>query len=227
MRKDVDVLIVGAGISGLGAAYHLSAFRPETSFAVLESQAGYGGTWRTHTYPGVRSDSDLYTFGYGFKPWKGKPIASAAQILEYLGEVIDENNLDQHIEYEHRIKIVVPGVERATQVSEIELPRSGLGVLENHLVERGAAASTSQPVTRCSGVSVLIVTTGKPLRSWGGGWSASLERAIPLQPLGDQCDQRYSAAATAGWDCQIVGVNGLAHCCCCGLEGLRRGGLRR
>jgi len=103
MRKDVDVLIVGAGISGIGAAYHLAAHRPETSFTVLDSQAGYGGTWRTHTYPGVRSDSDLYTFGYGFKPWKGKPIASAAQILDYLGEVIDENNLDQRFEYEHRI----------------------------------------------------------------------------------------------------------------------------
>lgn len=99
----VDVLIVGAGISGIGGAYHLLEQCPGKRFVVLESQAGYGGTWRTHTYPGVRSDSDLYTFGYRFKPWTSAPIASAAEIMKYLGEVIDENGLDEHIRYEHRI----------------------------------------------------------------------------------------------------------------------------
>jgi len=69
----VDVLIVGAGISGIGAAYHLGDQRPGTSYLILETQEKFGGTWRTHTYPGVRSDSDLYTFGYRFKPWTGKP----------------------------------------------------------------------------------------------------------------------------------------------------------
>ena len=63
-----DVLIVGAGISGIGAAYHLSHQIPGKSFAILESKDSFGGTWITHTYPGVRSDSDLYTFGYRFKP---------------------------------------------------------------------------------------------------------------------------------------------------------------
>jgi cation diffusion facilitator CzcD-associated flavoprotein CzcO len=99
----VDVLIVGAGISGIGAAHHLLQERPGTTFAILESQAGYGGTWRTHTYPGVRSDSDLYTFGYSFKPWTGAPIATAEEILTYLGEVIDEDGLDEHIRYHHQI----------------------------------------------------------------------------------------------------------------------------
>ena len=69
----VDVLVVGAGISGIGGAYHLLDQCPDKTFVVLESQAGYGGTWRTHTYPGMRSDSDLYTFGYRFKPWTGAP----------------------------------------------------------------------------------------------------------------------------------------------------------
>src|ERR1019366_5199038 len=64
-----DVLIVGAGISGLGAAHHLREQRPEKSFVILEAQPGFGGTWRTHRYPGTRSDSDLYTYGYRFKPW--------------------------------------------------------------------------------------------------------------------------------------------------------------
>ncbi|MGH6998851.1 MAG: FAD-dependent oxidoreductase, partial [Phenylobacterium sp.] len=98
-----DVLIVGAGISGVGAAYHLQTQRPGTSFAVLESKDTFGGTWVTHKYPGIRSDSDLYTFGYRFKPWTGAPIATAAEILSYMNEVIDENGLSQHIRYGHKI----------------------------------------------------------------------------------------------------------------------------
>jgi cation diffusion facilitator CzcD-associated flavoprotein CzcO len=98
-----DVLIVGAGISGVGGAYHLTQQRPGTRFVVLESQENFGGTWRTHTYPGIRSDSDLYTFGYRFKPWIGPPIATADEILKYMGEVIAENDLGRHIRYGHRI----------------------------------------------------------------------------------------------------------------------------
>ena len=100
----VDVLVVGAGISGIGAAYHLQQQCPGKSYRVLESQAGFGGTWRTHRYPGIRSDSDLFTFGYRFKPWVGAPIASAAEILAYLGEVIAENQLAPHIHYRHAIQ---------------------------------------------------------------------------------------------------------------------------
>src|SRR5208283_5807425 len=98
-----DVLIVGAGISGIGAAYHLTRQCPGTSFLVLEAQESFGGTWLTHRYPGIRSDSDLYTFGYRFKPWTGPPIATAAEILRYMGEVIEENDLAAHIRYRHRI----------------------------------------------------------------------------------------------------------------------------
>jgi cation diffusion facilitator CzcD-associated flavoprotein CzcO len=98
-----DVLIVGAGISGIGGAYHLTKQCPGTSFVVLEAQENFGGTWWTHKYPGIRSDSDLYTFGYRFKPWTSAPIASAAEILRYMGEVIDENDLAGHIRYRHRI----------------------------------------------------------------------------------------------------------------------------
>ena len=101
--EDVDVLIVGAGISGLGAAYHLQQHCPGKRFVILESQAGHGGTWRTHRYPGIRSDSDLFTFGYRFKPWMGKPIASGAEIQQYLGEVIDQNRLAPHIRYGHAV----------------------------------------------------------------------------------------------------------------------------
>jgi cation diffusion facilitator CzcD-associated flavoprotein CzcO len=98
-----DVLIVGAGISGVGGAYHLTKQCPDKSFVVLETLDHYGGTWWTHRYPGIRSDSDLHTFGYRFKPWTSAPIATAAEILAYMGEVIAENDLAPHIRYCHKI----------------------------------------------------------------------------------------------------------------------------
>src|SRR5689334_9631004 len=98
-----DVLIVGAGISGVGGAYHLTTQLPGTSFVVLEAAETFGGTWWTHKYPGIRSDSDLHTFGYRFKPWTSAPIATAEEILSYMGAVIEENDLAQHIRYHHRI----------------------------------------------------------------------------------------------------------------------------
>ncbi len=101
--ENFDVLIVGAGISGVGAAYHLAHQRPGTSFVVLEALDNFGGTWWTHKYPGIRSDSDLHTFGYRFKPWVGAPIATADEILTYMGEVIEENDLAKHIRYNHKI----------------------------------------------------------------------------------------------------------------------------
>ena len=98
-----DVLIAGAGISGIGSAYHLQDQCPDKSFVILEVQESFGGTWLTHKYPGIRSDSDLYTFGYRFKPWVGPPIATADEIRTYMDEVIKDNNLDQHIRYQHKI----------------------------------------------------------------------------------------------------------------------------
>ena len=99
----VDVLIVGAGISGIGSAWHMHDQCPDKTYAVLEAKDTFGGTWDTHKYPGVRSDSDLYTFGYRFKPWVGAPIASADEILKYMGEVIEESGIGEHIHYGHRI----------------------------------------------------------------------------------------------------------------------------
>jgi cation diffusion facilitator CzcD-associated flavoprotein CzcO len=105
--EHVDVLIVGAGISGVGAAYHLQDQCPGTTLVVLEALESFGGTWLMHTYPGIRSDSDLYTFGYRFKPWTSAPIASAEEIRKYMGEVIEENDLDRHIRYRHKISTAV------------------------------------------------------------------------------------------------------------------------
>jgi len=98
-----DVLVVGAGISGVGAAYHLQDQCPDQTFLVVEGLESFGGTWQMHRYPGIRSDSDLYTFGYRFKPWVGAPIATRDEILSYMGEVIEDNKLDAHIRYQHHI----------------------------------------------------------------------------------------------------------------------------
>ncbi|MFJ3669192.1 flavin-containing monooxygenase [Streptomyces sp. NPDC090106] len=100
---DVDVLIVGAGISGLGAAYYLQRDLPDTTYAVVEARDALGGTWDLHRYPGVRSDSDLFTFGYEFKPWRGDAIATAGSILGYLREVADENRIHDRIRFRTRI----------------------------------------------------------------------------------------------------------------------------
>jgi len=98
-----DVAIIGAGISGIGGAWHLTRQCPDKSFVILEAMETFGGTWHTHRYPGIRSDSDLYTFGYCFKPWVGSPIATSAEIMTYIGEVIEESGLAPHIRYRHRI----------------------------------------------------------------------------------------------------------------------------
>src|SRR5581483_5085540 len=98
----VDVLIVGAGISGIGAGYHLRTKAPGKSFAILEARDAIGGTWDLFRYPGIRSDSDLHTFGYEFKPWTSdNAIADAHEILAYLDETVDENDLRRHSHFSH------------------------------------------------------------------------------------------------------------------------------
>ncbi|MCW2142517.1 flavin-containing monooxygenase [Actinoplanes cyaneus] len=100
----MDVLIVGAGISGIGAARYLKTALPAKTFAILEARAASGGTWDLFRYPGIRSDSDLHTFGYEFKPWRDEEaIADAPRILDYLRETVTENDLDRHIRYHHRV----------------------------------------------------------------------------------------------------------------------------
>jgi monooxygenase len=99
----VDLLIIGAGISGIGAAHHARERFGDRSLLILEARDHHGGTWWTHQYPGVRSDSDLFTYGYRFKPWRGPAIATGSAILSYLDEVIAEDGLNACIRYLHRV----------------------------------------------------------------------------------------------------------------------------
>ena len=104
MEKQVDILIVGAGISGIGLAVHLSKNCPQRKFEILERRESFGGTWDLFKYPGIRSDSDMSTFGYNFKPWgKEKVLASGPEIKSYLADVIRENHLNEKIHYQHRV----------------------------------------------------------------------------------------------------------------------------
>jgi monooxygenase len=100
----VDVLIVGAGLSGIGAARHIQDKLPGKSFLIVEMRERLGGTWDLFRYPGVRSDSDMYTLGYKFKPWTNpKSIADGPSILEYLKEAASETGVDQHIRYDRKV----------------------------------------------------------------------------------------------------------------------------
>ena len=100
-----DVVIVGAGLSGIGAAYHMQASCPEKTYAILEGRESLGGTWDFFRYPGIRSDSDMYTLGYSFRPWTNpKAIADGPSILTYLRETAQAYGIDRAIRYRHRVR---------------------------------------------------------------------------------------------------------------------------
>ena len=100
-----DVLVVGAGLSGIGAGYHLQTSAPTKSYAILEGREAIGGTWDLFRYPGVRSDSDMYTLGYNFRPWRGaKAIADGPSILSYVRETAQAYGIDRHIRFGHQVK---------------------------------------------------------------------------------------------------------------------------
>jgi monooxygenase len=102
--EHLDVLVIGAGLSGIGAGYHLQTECPLKSYAILEARDRIGGTWDLFRYPGIRSDSDMYTLGYSFKPWKSdKSIADGPDILDYVKETAAENGIESKIRFNHRV----------------------------------------------------------------------------------------------------------------------------
>jgi monooxygenase len=117
----VDVLIVGAGISGIGAAYHLQTECPDRTYAIVEARDEIGGTWDLFRYPGVRSDSDMHTLGFEFKPWiADRAIADGPSILAYLRETVAEFGIDRHIRFGHRVRRAAWDSDRATWTVAID-----------------------------------------------------------------------------------------------------------
>ncbi len=103
--EHVDVLVVGAGLSGIGAGYFLQKRCPAKSYAIHEGRSAIGGTWDLFRYPGVRSDSDMYTLGYSFHPWRNaQAIADGPSILEYINETATEYGIDKNIRFDHRVR---------------------------------------------------------------------------------------------------------------------------
>lgn len=122
----VDVLIIGAGVSGIGAGYHLQAKCADKSYAILEARSSLGGTWDLFRYPGIRSDSDMYTFGYSFKPWPhARTIADGASILAYLQDTAREFGIDRHIRYRHRARRAAWSSEQALWTVDVEHETDG------------------------------------------------------------------------------------------------------
>ena len=125
-----DVLIVGAGLSGVGAGYHLQHKCPSKSFVILEGRGCIGGTWDLFRYPGIRSDSDMFTLGYSFKPWTApQAIADGPSILNYVRETATENGIDKKIRFHHRVKRASWSSKDARWTVEAERS-SGEGVSE-------------------------------------------------------------------------------------------------
>ncbi len=120
--EHLDILIVGSGISGIGAAYYLQDRCPAQSYAILEGRSDLGGTWDLFRYPGVRSDSDMHTLGYSFKPWKGsRAIAGGAEILDYLRETVREFGIDRHIRFHQRVRSAAWSSDRACWTVDAEV----------------------------------------------------------------------------------------------------------
>ena len=131
----VDVLIIGAGLSGIGAASHLEREAPNKSYAILESRGAMGGNWDLFRYPGIRSDSDMHTLGYSFKPWKHeRAIADGPAILDYIRETAREYDVEKHIRYNHRATKISWDSSRALWTVSIEKQGASAGTISCNFI---------------------------------------------------------------------------------------------
>ncbi|MEA3175048.1 MAG: monooxygenase, partial [Gammaproteobacteria bacterium] len=125
-ENHVDVLIVGGGLSGIGAAYCLQQDCPGKSYIILEARERIGGTWDLFRYPGIRSDSDMYTLGYSFRPWvEGKAIADGGSILKYIKDTAADNGIDKNIRFNHCVKRAAWSSQQAQWTVEVERADGG------------------------------------------------------------------------------------------------------
>ena len=121
--EEIDVIVVGAGLSGIDAGYHLKTRCPDRSFVLLESRLAIGGTWDLFRYPGIRSDSDMHTLGYGFRPWSGaKAIADGASIRRYIEDTAREHGVERHVRFDHRVTAAAWSTVEARWTVTVETP---------------------------------------------------------------------------------------------------------
>ncbi len=155
MTEHRDVLIVGAGLSGIAAGAHLRMNCPDKTFAILEGRERSGGTWDLFRYPGVRSDSDMFTLGYRFKPWRdGKAIADGPAILNYIRETAREYDLEKDIRYGHRVKRAEWSSAQARWRVEVECSESPLQ--RAYVLEEDASGSTDGRLK--AGLNTVVFT---------------------------------------------------------------------
>src|SRR6266498_1348743 len=151
--EHVDVLIVGAGLSGIGAACHLRTRSPDRTFAILEARGAIGGTWDLFRYPGVRSDSDMVTLGYSFSPWtEAKAIADGDSIREYVRRTSRKFGVDEHVRFHHKVIAAEWSTADATWTVTVERPAPAAG-------ERTAAGERAEPAPSADSVVTNTVTT--------------------------------------------------------------------
>jgi cation diffusion facilitator CzcD-associated flavoprotein CzcO len=149
-----DVLIVGAGLSGIGAAHHLKTDSPGRSFLILESRECMGGTWDLFRYPGIRSDSDMYTLGYSFRPWTDrKAIADGPSILRYIQDTARDGGIEPHIRYAHHVTRASWSSETARWTVDAE----------------HAGQTVASPATGCT-CAVAIMITRRAIRRTSRAW---------------------------------------------------------
>jgi len=130
-----DVVIVGAGLSGIGAACHLQTECPSKTFVILEGRNVMGGTWDLFRYPGVRSDSDMFTLGYRFRPWReAKAIADGSSILNYIRDTAQEYGIDRLIRYGHQVKRASWSSDRAAWTVEASVPNGEIVRFTTHFL---------------------------------------------------------------------------------------------
>src|ERR1043165_3544567 len=154
-----DVIIIGAGLSGVGGACHLKRHCPGKRFVILEGREAMGGTWDLFRYPGVRSDSDMYTLGYRFRPWReNKAMADGPSILNYIRETASEYNIDKAIRYNHRVRRISWSSADARWTSKLISLRA---TQTKHSSGSRATSSTSAPVT-----TITKAATHQTGRAW-------------------------------------------------------------
>ena len=159
--EHVDVLVIGAGLSGIAAGYYLGTEAPGVSYAIVESRAAIGGTWDLFRYPGVRSDSDMYTLGYSFRPWEKKDaIGEGQDILDYIVDTARETGVDRHIRFRHRVVSADWLTDDAQWRVVVQRPMPGSE-------EVGAQGRPWHPTPTSSGPSSPVGPTWPPATSTG------------------------------------------------------------